>query len=773
MHQKNFLKRGAALAAGTLLAVSTALNVFAAPFTARYTYSGGGYLFEKFSHPDVGLKQPDGLVDYTGNGSVAAYDEGQGARGQSYSWASIAYGDSLYVSTNYASLPQTLNMMDSILGETFDHELMSAELKALFNGSFFYGEEDGANTGGVLVKFDVNTGEMKVLMSRATTGQAAALRNAVEYNGKLYFCGAVAEGSQLGYPSVWQVDPETDECRQVYTGFANAQEYYAAYQKNICVSVRGITEFNGYLIVSCVGVNGPYIMASNHPWDGQDSFVKIASDEENVAEKDLFGYAAYHYSDSIYGGSIWEMISYNGSLYIALCTGTPDNMPDPYTMQSFALVRGDYDPAKGTVDNPDSWTWTPVIGDKADGAKYTFGIDPERTRAGACNLVVYDGYLYIGEYNDEEIPLQSIIFDQDFTFLARNLTQSVNLYRMDSSENIELVVGDATKMFPEGSLSGIGSGFGDHENQYIWQSTVWQGKLYLGTFDTSSLLEPLGQFVNGNLLRMSAEEWKSQIGYIRAAIELAVKNLVSNGLPRAAAAPATEEEARAMVQEAVQNANLRWSLEQMNVQGSRTDEIEQIVLTEEQTDSLTDALLTGELVPGSLSDEEAAELMAVNQQLDEIADTFDEQSAEELLPTYQVLLRQLRGLGGLLGTAYNKLVNNNLLQNIQSYVTCLRYLATAKRGFGMYVSEDGIHFDEITDNGFGDPYNHGLRVFATTDEYMFIGTANPFMGTQIWRTTQTPESENTGSVDSVEVVVTSPVGKIITFLRELFFRDKV
>lgn len=37
-------------------------------------------------------------------------------------------------------------------------------------------------------------------------------------------------------------------------------------------------------------------------------------------------------------------------------------------------------------------------------------------------------------------------------------------------------------------------------------------------------------------------------------------------------------------------------------------------------------------------------------------------------------------------------------------------------------------------SGFGDPYNHGLRVFATTEEYMFIGTANPFMGTQIWRT---------------------------------------
>ena len=41
-----------------------------------------------------------------------------------------------------------------------------------------------------------------------------------------------------------------------------------------------------------------------------------------------------------------------------------------------------------------------------DGARYTFGIDPERTRSGAANLIVYNDHLYIGEYNDEEIALE-------------------------------------------------------------------------------------------------------------------------------------------------------------------------------------------------------------------------------------------------------------------------------------------------------------------------------------------------------------------------------
>ena len=60
---------------------------------------------------------------------------------------------------------------------------------------------------------------------------------------------------------------------------------------------------------------------------------------------------------------------------------------------------------------------------------------------------------------------------------------------MDKDENIELVVGDADEMFPEGSLSGYGSGFDRNENQYIWRMQVYDDKLYVGTFDTSSLLE--------------------------------------------------------------------------------------------------------------------------------------------------------------------------------------------------------------------------------------------------------------------------------------------
>ena len=91
---------------------------------------------------------------------------------------------------------------------------------------------------------------------------------------------------------------------------------------------------------------------------------------------------------------------------------------------------------------------------------------------------------------------------------------------MDKNEDIELIMGDATTMFPEGGKSGLGSGFGRNENQYIWRMEEFNGKLYVGTFDTSSLLEPIGQFSNGDLLAMTPAEWASLISYVKTFVEI-------------------------------------------------------------------------------------------------------------------------------------------------------------------------------------------------------------------------------------------------------------
>ena len=58
----------------------------------------------KISHSQSPIKTVDGIVDYIGDGVVSAADQGQGDRGQSYSWAAIAHGDDVYVSTCYNAM---------------------------------------------------------------------------------------------------------------------------------------------------------------------------------------------------------------------------------------------------------------------------------------------------------------------------------------------------------------------------------------------------------------------------------------------------------------------------------------------------------------------------------------------------------------------------------------------------------------------------------------------------------------------------------------------
>ncbi len=707
-------------------------------FETPTVYTAGEYDFGKISHPDSGVKEPDGLVDYMGSSKVAVTGtvegaDGQGDRGQSYSWAAMAYGDYVYVGTCYAAMGQTLTAMDTVMGHDFDEEVMRAELNAIFNGSFFYGQEDGGNSKGVLVKVNVHTGEMTLLMSDTLGNGAPLFRNAIMFRDKIYFCGSVNDG-QGGLPSIYEVDPATDKVTKVYVGLSNAQEYYAAYKKGICTGIRGMAVYEDKLVVSNVGLEGAYLLISDNPSAGQSSFTKIA------VQEDLFDYPAIRYVDSVYGGGIWEIVEYGGSLYVAMCSGTPETRVGD-TMRSFAIVRGD---CSGDWNDPDAWTWTPVIGDKADGAKYTFGIDPERTRAAACNMCIYDGYLYIGEYNDEEIPLEELMFEQDFGFLARNLEQSVNLYRMDENENIELIVGEPTDMFPNGGILCSESGFGDYENQYFWQSKVFDGKLFLGTFDTSSLLHPLGQFTNGDLLKMSREEWASQVNYLKVMFKLMFsskddESTASRGLFSAL----SKDKATTLVDEAVEDAQAEDS---------------SVEISDEQHASLIKQLIDGSLIIKNLKYTTSTinKIFKLNSLLGDMTDLVETNDIATFAEKYEeannIFSSLTDKLPQSLKDAYAMLVRVTELENMKDLLTCLKYLSRAERGFGLYTIESNngvLTLETLTRDGFGDPYNHGLRAFATNDEqgWMVIGTANPFMGTQLWRTVIGSTDTDTGSDD--------------------------
>jgi len=54
-------------------------------------------------------------------------------------------------------------------------------------------------------------------------------------------------------------------------------------------------------------------------------------------------------------------------------------------------------------------------------------------------------------------------------------------------------------------------------------------------------------------------------------------------------------------------------------------------------------------------------------------------------------------------------------------------------GFDLYASQDGVHFTMVTSTAFGDIFDCGLRSLESTPYGLFLGTANPYYGLQIWR----------------------------------------
>jgi len=54
-------------------------------------------------------------------------------------------------------------------------------------------------------------------------------------------------------------------------------------------------------------------------------------------------------------------------------------------------------------------------------------------------------------------------------------------------------------------------------------------------------------------------------------------------------------------------------------------------------------------------------------------------------------------------------------------------------GFDIFASEDGVNFSPVTVDGFGNRENYGGRVLLPTAYGLFVCTANPFGGGQVWR----------------------------------------
>ena len=762
----------------------------------QYTYnSQNGMTFEKVSHADQGLSRADGVVDYGGNGTIKEYVAGQsktgnGDRGQSYSYAATSYGDWVYIGTMYGGLgvQAILNRDMTSLGLT--SEQATALIQTMYAGNMYLGEPDGKSAGGMLFKFNVKTGKTKILMSKSTgidggKGVIPTFRSAFKMNGKLYFEGMVMDTNnkdltqqeiqtamayQNGFPCIYEVDPaNNDKLTKVYDS-VDVDGFRSLVKGNVFTSTRAIGSFGNTLIAGDLkptadGKGKALLVASKTPSD-PNSYKEIA----DMASFDNL--PAIHRQDVNGGGGIYQVQEFNGKLYVVVCTGDTSTLNEETgTMRSFAIYVGEN---KGDSTNKADWTWRPLVGDTAKGAKYYYGLDKSRVSAGACTLQVYGDHLYIGDYNDVSSALQGFVTKSNFVTQATNLEQSVNLYRMDKNENVEMLVGDKNDTFPKGGSTGLGSGYDNHMNQYTWQTTVHEGKMYLSTMNTTTLLEPIAQFTNGDILNMNEKDWNNTVHYLRVFLRL-LWGMGPTDPASAIATQSNDQNAKVTTQTMPSTDNPEALVDWARIQAGKDASAAQpqttdaksvssakpISLTAAQTKELVDGIKDGSIVPGSLaasgSSDEASQLFDINNELDNLGSQLSDKGSADFANNYGEVTDAFFSIADIIPDKfkglYEMLVKLTSKANLKAYAKSLPYLAKSKRGFNLFeitdrsAANEGVTVGTVTDNGFGDPFNHGLRIFCDTDDYMVVGTANPFYGTQLWRVRNTQYAVNVSATE--------------------------
>lgn len=180
-------------------------------------------------------------------------------------------------------------------------------------------------------------------------------RMVCEFDGKLYFAG-------MGNPTATlvEVDPATNEVRIAY--------YNIRYTRGVSNGVHGLLVYDGEILMCLATDNydgnktpGGIIVASSDPGADLDSWRVIAD------QNDFDGLLAVMQVDGLNGGGIWDIIEYNGYLYVTVVTDK--SIDGKINKQGFAMYRGEKK-ADG------SFTWTQVVGENGtSGLGYGLGIN--------------------------------------------------------------------------------------------------------------------------------------------------------------------------------------------------------------------------------------------------------------------------------------------------------------------------------------------------------------------------------------------------------------
>ena len=613
--------------------------------------------------------------------------------------------------------------------------------------------------GGVLMKMNrENPGDFEVIAEMEDP-----FRHVCKYGDDLYFATYI--GASGNDPKIYKLDKE-DKLTEVYST-AQGASMRANCVYNDKLYFAGTKSDEKLKDGECVALAVIEKHTEDDGWnqvaDYRDfTYTALVPNENGEMVEQTGYYGTDSFVGATAGSPFWDMTAYNGEIYATI--------PN---MLGYVVFRG-HPAQEGEEANDYGWVWKEVVGrdkdspnnqgfsktDKlgfTDASSYALGY---QSVVGA--LGTFDGKLYA--------------YDIDHTISAELAGIQGMLLLMSDPENATLspylkplytVINHAqtlwcmdadTKQFSE--VKGFTELTEGTCNEYVWKHGEYNGEFYISTMDSKVIYNYLTRITGGSLFEMTPEEWERQVGYITDF----VKKLVTDKLSEA---DAKEFAANIINKDTVPNA----SNEKIAALREKLIATIQQIGAMEQWQKL---LMLGMTYFSNRFDSEAS--AAISQQLDEMAselsqlDLNDAEAVMAFLDRYDALIEQLKAsvasiketisqnpdflapteeeqanLMAILDetkTALEAVLNDNFgpemakLKDVagafKMYVEISKVVADDEQGFDIFKTADGENWEVVTRDGFGDKFNYGALRFVTTEEGMYITTANPFFGGQLY-----------------------------------------
>ncbi len=721
------------------------------------------YLIQKVSNPAAGEGEVDGL-------------ETGGDRQNSYAWsmAELAdeYGNYIYIGSNR-------NVIYS--GKMFlpmEREVLDAMIDLATNGEIYTGSTNLDLAQAAIMRYNVDTGEMETYFDSADHGYSSpyglisGFRAALSFKGELYF------NAKGGNSYIYRISSNNQDLPEVVF-----ESDIGGFMRAMALSEDGETMYIG-------GTGTTSMMEEAETKADYSIVVYKTADGENYEmiadEADFLPYEKAEYRTS--GGDVWDMVEYNGILYFTLMT-----------LKGGIVYKAHEDPTDSRA-NKYGWVWEEFVGENGEigagfGNPLNYALTPYIFNkdlyfigfTNAMDALVYAGnglFEYLNaEYQDKDL---NALFSS-FRKMDECMENETAIFRITQDGRVQMVMGDESDCPDNVEFAAtLGAGFNDASRSttlYNWRAAIYDGKFYIGTFDAHALYKYFTKLTNGNLFKMSDEEYRRQLEYLIEFLKLvrdqdnfdnSVKAMMFSEEEllneveevQEVVTPETEEmeesldsgsEKRSETKQTPEDqinqaAKVFGSLVNLeNLENISPEDLENLqnILPEnlkslqdislKSLDDLIDLLV---FIHHNIDGEEATEF--VSKILHNLSDNL--KTLEDLENTLESLINLLKDLEAdpkiidslefILHTMQfiRGIFGNLSSENLECYLRVSDTIAANDNpGFELYCTEDGINYTPVILDGCADSYNYGARTLLTASDGLYLGTANPFYGAQLWK----------------------------------------